>query len=148
MPDRQHWEARATRRAEAGVIPAAETGAAWVTENDVLPGIAVMGAFDEPDLVARAVASVANDIAASMQDFSRRDEGYRLDVPVEEVARRLVEDMQGCVLDMLGERSLMRFGHVEPGRACLCTPDELAAVTRGIVTEQGCARVRQGPLRP
>ena len=31
MPDRQHWEARATPRAEAGVVPAAETGAAWVT---------------------------------------------------------------------------------------------------------------------
>lgn len=147
MPDQRHWEARATRRAEAGATPAAETGAAWVAEDDVLPGIAAMGAFDEPDLVARAVASVANDIAASIEGFSRRDEGYRLDVPVEEVARRLVEDMQGCVLDMLGERSLMRFGHVELGRARLRTPDELAAVTRGIVTAQGCARVA-GHLRP
>lgn len=142
MPDQQHWEARATRRTEVGVTPAAETGAAWVAEDDVLPGIAVMGAFDEPDLVARAVSSVANDIAASIEDFSRRDDGYRLDVPVEEVTRRLVEDMQGCVLDMLGERSLMRFGHVEPECARLRTPDELTAVTRDIVTAQGCSRVR------
>ena len=118
--------------------------------EDVLPTIAAMGRFDDEELVASAVASIVNDIASSIEDFSRRDEGYHLDVPVGQVALTLLGDLERSVASMLSEDSLMRFGHVEPDRIRIRTPEELAALARELA--DGEARRATGPssrtLRP